>query len=348
MDSSPDVTLPAAFNDLDIGIVLRDPETGAALDVNEQVEQLYGYSRAALLEMEIGDFTAPSTTFSQAEAIRRIRAAADGESQVFEWQVERATGELVWIRVRLNRTTIDGTTCVIAEIREITEYKARERRLRLLNRVVRHNLRNETNVLLGYADRLKQAVEAKTLEEEVETILEIATEIGALSDSIRQLEQIATPDATQRSLTNIGELVHEVVAEAQSEYTAAEITFDTHDDVWVNADTGLRYAIRHAIENAVEHNDRDVPTVEVAVSIDSPTGQAAIAVSDDGPAIPDIEIDVLKEDVAASSTYHGSGVGLWVMQWCVDSLGGELVFEENSPRGNVVRFLLPQVDLSET
>ncbi len=347
MNGSQDVMLPVAFDDLDIGIVLRDPETGAALDVNEQAERLYGYSRSEILEMEIDDLTAPSMKFSQEEAIRRIHAAAAGEPQVFEWRIERATGELVWIRVRLNRTTIDDITCIIAEIRDITEYKARERRLRLLNRVVRHNLRNETNVLMGYADRLKQAVEEKTLEEEVETIREIASEIGTLSDSIRQIEEIATPDATQRSPTDIGELVESIVAEVRADATAAELSVNIQDDVCVNADTGLQHAIRHVIDNAIGHSDRDVPSVDVSVAIDPNTKQAEIAVSDDGPTIPDVEVDVLREDVTASNTYHGSGVGLWVMQWCVDSLGGELVFEENTPRGNVVRFLLPRIDRSE-
>jgi len=347
MGISQGVSLPAAFDDLEIGIVLRNPETGAALDANNRIEELYGYSRAELLEMEIGQFTAPSTKFSQDEATRRLRAAAAGESQVFEWRIERPTGELVWVRVRLNRTTIDDVTCVIAEVREITEYKERERRLRLLNRVVRHNLRNETNVLMGYADRLKQAIKEETLEKEVETIREIASEIGTMSDSIRQIEEIATPDATQRSPTDIGELVEEIVAEARADATAAEITVDIQDDACVNADTGLRHAVTQAVDNATKHNDREVPSVEVSVAIDSATGQAEIAVSDDGPPIPDIEVDVLRDDVESSATYHGSGIGLWVMQWCVDSLGGELVFEENTSRGNVVRFLLPRVDRSE-
>ncbi|MFD1564930.1 ATP-binding protein [Haloarchaeobius amylolyticus] len=344
MGRSQDVSLPAAFDDLEIGVVVRDPETGAALDTNDRIEELYGYSRGELLEMDIEEFTAPSTTFSQDEAIRRLRAAAAGESQVFEWRIERPSGELVWIRVRLDRTTIDDTTCIIAEVREITEYKAQTRRLRLLNRVVRHNLRNETNVLMGYADRLKRAIKEKTLEREVETILEIASEIGSLSDSIRQIEEITTPDATQRSHIDVGELVEEVAAEARADAVAAEITVEIRDDICVNADTGLRHAITHAIDNAIEHNDREVPSVEVSVGIDSATGQAEIAVSDDGPPIPDVEVDVLREEVAASATYHGSGIGLWVMQWCVDSLGGELVFEANTPRGNVVRFLLPRAE----
>ncbi|WP_226040862.1 PAS domain-containing sensor histidine kinase [Natrinema sp. DC36] len=347
MAGSQKVSLPAAFDDLDIGITLRDPKTGALLDLNERVQQLYGYSRENLLKMEIGDYTPVSKKFSQEKAVRRIQAAAAGDSQVFEWRIERANGEQIWVRVRLNQTTIDGTTCVLAEIRDITEYKARERRLRLLNRIVRHNLRNETNVLIGYADRLKKAIEEESLQEEVETILEISMEIGTLSNSVQQIEDIAEPDATQRSPTNINGLVKNIVTETQVDHSEVDLTVNVQDDICVNADKGLRYAIEHAVDNAIVHNDQDIPSVKVLTAIDSDTGLGEISIIDNGPTISDVEINVLNEDVMASTTYHGSGVGLWVMKWCVHSLGGELIFEKNSPRGNVVRFLLPQVDPSK-
>ncbi|MDS0474673.1 PAS domain-containing sensor histidine kinase [Natrinema sp. 1APR25-10V2] len=333
--------LPRVFDDLQVGVTLHEPETGGILDINTRLEELYGYSRSNMREMEVGDFMATSTRFSQKEALRRIRAAANGDEQVFEWQIERATGELVWVQVCLNQTMIDGTPCVLAEIRDITEYKARERRLRLLSRVVRHNLRNETNVLMGYADRLKSAIEDETLEDEVETISEIATEIGTLSDSIRQVEEIAEPDATERSPTDLGDLVEETAAEIRSQYLDVELTVDIRSNTLVNADRGLRYAVKHALENAIVHTDHKTPIVTVVVT--ETTDRGEIRVIDTGPAIPEVETTVLKEPVTASTTYHGSGVGLWVMQWCVDALGGELVFEENNPRGNVVRFLLPEI-----
>ncbi|WP_440770557.1 PAS domain-containing sensor histidine kinase [Natronorubrum sp. DTA28] len=338
------VVLPNSFDDLKIGVTLHEPETGEILDVNKPLEQLYGYTRAELREMEVGDYTASTKRFTQEKAVRRIQAAADGDEQVFEWQIERATGELVWVRACLNRTTIDEATCVIAEIRDITEYKARERRLRLLNRVIRHNLRNETNILIGYADRLRSAIEEETLEEEVETIVEIAMEIGTLSDSIQQVEEIAEPGATERSPTNVTRLITEVATEIQSEYPAAELTVDIESDVLVNADKGLHYATKHALENAIVHSDDEAPIVEISVTENTDTGRGVIQISDTNSIIPAVEVDVLKEDVTASTTFHGSGVGLWVMQWCVDSLGGELIFEEDSPDGNIVRFLLPQTD----
>ncbi|WP_137290046.1 sensor histidine kinase [Natronorubrum halophilum] len=347
MGESESVTLPEIFDDLTVGIIVHDPQTGEILDVNDQIEQLYGHSGAVIREMNVEDFTAPSTRFSQNEAVRLIRAAADGDPQTFEWRVERVNGELLWVCANLKRTTIDATPVVIAEIRDITRYKARERRLRLLSRVVRHNLRNETNLLMGYADRIQSAIKEDTFETEIGTILDIAAEIGTLSDSIRQIEEIAEPSATQRHPMNIGDVVREQVEEGRSEYPKADLTVDVRSEVHVNADRALHYAIRHAIENAIVHNDRETPSVTVVITEDANAGQGEIRFIDNGPFIPEIEIDALDDEVPTSSTYHGSGVGLWVMKWCVDSLGGELSFERRSPRGNIVRFLLPQASAAE-
>ncbi|MWV65692.1 PAS domain S-box protein [Halorubrum sp. JWXQ-INN 858] len=342
MSDEGGVRLPRAFDDLRIGITLHDPATGAVLDGNERLAELYGYPLEELRTMNVEDYTAPSTRFTQREAVERIRAAAGGDPQVFEWQIERANEELRWVRVQLNRTTLDGDDYVLAEVQDITAYRARERRLRLLSRVVRHNLRNKTNVLLGYAERVKTAIEDERLEAEVQTILDITMEVGTLSDSVREIEEIAEPDATERSPTDLRELVDDLVADAAAAFPSADLTVDGGTDIRVIVDKGVAYAVRHALENAIDHNDRPEPSVTVSVVDDPEHERGIVRIADDGPTIPDHEIDVLNEDVETSSTYHGTGVGLWVIQWCVDSLGGELTFDANDPRGNVVSIALPK------
>jgi K+-sensing histidine kinase KdpD len=173
--------------------------------------------------------------------------------------------------------------------------------------------------------------------------VEITNEVGTLSDSVRQIEEIAEPDATERSPTDLRDVVEAAVERARREYDDATVRLDNAASVTVVADEGVTYAVEHAIENAVEHNDRRAPEVTVTVVEDRANQRGIIRVADDGPPIPAVEIDVLETDVEASSTYHGSGVGLWVMQWCVDSLGGELSFAENTPRGNLVSIALPTV-----
>lgn len=334
-------SLPALLHDLDTAVVIHDPGTGRVVDATEPAKELYGYSRDQLQGMTIEELTPPSTKFTGSDGVSRIRAAADGDPQRFEWQIERSNGELRWVRIHLTDTAIDRADYVVAEVEDITEYRAREQRLRLLSRVVRHNLRNRTNVLMGYADQIRTEIEDESVEDAVETIMDITTEVGSLSDSVRQLEEIAEPDATERSATELRTFVEPLVDEFGEEYPDARITFEAARAVHVVADQGLRYAVEHAIENAIEHNDQPTPTVSVTVA-EGPSGNGEIRIADDGPRIPESEIEVLEEDVEASSTYHGSGIGLWIIQWCVDSLGGELVFEENTPRGNVITMRLPK------
>lgn len=54
-----------------------------------------------------------------------------------------------------------------------------------------------------------------------------------------------------------------------------------------------------------------------------------------------LEIEALDEYTETTATSHGSGVGLFVMKWCIESLGGELKIERRDRRGNTVSFYLP-------
>jgi len=117
---------------------------------------------------------------------------------------------------------------------------------------------------MGYADRVRQAVEDETIEQEIETVLDITTEVGGLSDSVKQIEEIAEPDATERSQTDLRAVARSLVADAR-DTSEREFLGDRAESVWVIADKGIRYAIEHAVRNAVEHNDRETPSVTVSV-----------------------------------------------------------------------------------
>lgn len=343
MTSETNVAVPRVLDDLDVGILLHHPEDARILGVNAETERIYGYDRTTLATMTIDEFSADSNSFTQEEAVDRVRAAADGDPQTFEWQIKRANGERRWVEVHLRATTIDDVDVVLAEVRDVTAYRARERRLHLLSRVIRHNLRNDMTILEGHAQRLKDALEHDTLEDDVDVILDIATEVGTLSESIGQIEEIVEPEATKRETRDLAEIVASVVADARRTYDA-EFVLGTIESAFVVADRGVEYALRQALDNAVEHADDDARPITVTVSVetDADDERGVVRVADQNPPIPDVETDVLDEEVEQTSTYHGSGVGLWVMKWCVESLGGNLSFAANDPRGNVVSLALPR------
>ena len=122
-------TVSTVFDDLEIGITLHDPETGAIVGVNNRLEALYGYSETELQGMDVADYSATDEGFTQADAEARIEAAAAGEPQAFEWRIQRADGERIWVRARLARTELDGEAYVLAEIRDISDRKQRQQTL---------------------------------------------------------------------------------------------------------------------------------------------------------------------------------------------------------------------------
>jgi signal transduction histidine kinase len=101
--------------------------------------------------------------------------------------------------------------------------------------------------------------------------------------------------------------------------------------------------VRHAVENGIEHDDSDEPHVEVrAAALDN---GAVIEVEDDGPGIPESEIEPL---VAGEETrlVHGSGAGLWILDRVVQYSGGTVEFDTDSD-GTVVRLIVDQTALPQ-
>ena len=336
----PESPLPPFADLLDVTVLLHDPETGAILDANATAETLYGYSTAELRERGVAGISTESPRFSGDAALERVRAAADGADQAFEWQIRRADSETRWIQVRLRRVTLEGTAYVLAEVRDITAFKRRTRRLELLHRVIRHNLRNEMSVVMGHAGSLERALEDEDRERQAEVIRDVADDVSRMTESVSRIEEIASNDATDFSPVEVVRLLEELATEFAADHPEATVTVEAEGPVWVSADSGLRYGLEHALANAIEHHDGD-PEVVLRAARDDRDSRAVVQVVDDGPAIPDVEVDAIDAGAEVSDMHHGSGVGLFVMKWCAESLGGRLEVHADDSRGNTVEFTLP-------
>ena len=66
-----------------------------------------------------------------------------------------------------------------------------------------------------------------------------------------------------------------------------------------------------------------------------PSIDLAVRVADDGPGIPEQELDILRKG-HETQLQHGSSLGLWLAYWLVSAMGGDLRFDDNEPRGAVV------------
>lgn len=212
---------------------------------------------------------------------------------------------------------------------------ARERRkLAVLNRIVRHNLRNDAQVLLGNSEVLVSDLDDDRLGPLADAIATKATALASMNEKLGNFQAAIDHDPDDERAVEIRETVEEVVADLTAVHSEATVETDLPDAITVRADDKLADAIRESVENAIVHGGESVRVTAARTD-----GHVEISVRDDGPGIPDHEIAPLAEGAEITQLEHGTGVGLWVVRSVVDAYDGSLRFDTDD--GTTVTIRLP-------
>lgn len=335
------VGLPAEYDTLNVGLALYDPAHGTILDANERFGTLLGYSTDQLRELSVEAYTANTFSKSDTEFRERLQASAAGSSQQFTWRAKRADGELIWVQVYLSKDPESGHAGVRAEVRDITDQFETRHREELFWRVIRHNLRNEAAVIMGSADRIRTHATTELVQNIAATIQTRADNLGKMADSVNEIEQAVSNIDSQYAHRHATTAVREVAREVEGGYPAAEITIEERKEMGIYVDEAFTHAVKEALENAIVHSEEAWPEVTVRIGPSPNTGRVEISITDTNPPIPDAELTALFSPTDTTPTSHGTGVGLFVMRWCIESLGGEIKFERRDPCGNIISLYLP-------
>jgi signal transduction histidine kinase len=237
--------------------------------------------------------------------------------------------------LRDSADTFVGTTIVL---QDITAEREREQRLAVLNRVLRHNLRNDLNVVQGFIDIARERTADPELENYLATAEENTRGVIELGEKARDIERVVGSDDREPSELHLRALFEELRAELLEPYPDATIRLDVPPEVRLTADELLvDRVLRNLLENAIEHGDGEV-TVTARHERRHGEPHAIVTVADEGPGIPAHELSVL-EALEETALEHGSGLGLWLVEWGVSALGGTVTFETDG--GTTVTLELP-------
>ena len=224
----------------------------------------------------------------------------------------------------------DGNvTGLVGTGRDISDRVRREERLSVLNRVLRHNIRNQSSVLLARADHLRERV-ADDDETHVAAVGDVARRLSRMGQLARKVDRALaeTDDPDAVPLPAIVDDTREVFDPPEE----ATVEIDDPPAVSVRAAPPSGDALAELMDNAVRHNPDAEPTVTVEFAVRE--GSVTVTVDDDGPGIPDSEIAALAGE--ESQLDHSAGLGMWFVSWVVEATDGHLSFAESDLGGSRV------------
>ncbi len=333
----------ALFENVPDAVISARQSDGDAIAeaVNPAFEHVFGYEESALVDEPLHQFIVPSDGKPEAEAITQ----RSSRGEIVEAEVKRRTVDglrdfmLRAVPVEMN----ESSSRTFGVYTDITDRKQRQKRVEILNRVLRHDMRNGMNIIDGCAEMLAEAVDGDEIEYAT-TIQERAGELIGLAEKTRAVERVLERESTTAGPINVADAVAEATARLESAYPDVELTSSIPDRTFARTNESLRTALFQILENAVEHNETSDPTIDISVCDRTDNGMLAISIADDGPGMPDEERELLQGDREITQLRHTSGLGLWLVTLVVTQSGGQLTFESNEPRGTVVTIEIPQAD----
>jgi PAS domain S-box-containing protein len=322
------------------------------LFVNDAFEDLWGMDIETVREepQQFLEGVHPEDRPAVEAAMQELSA---GERVDIEYRVnpEREYRRWVWVQgvpivedsegsvtPRTSDDAADGEVVrIVGFARDVTDRRRRERQLRVIDRLLRHNLRNDMNVILGHAE-LAREQSTGVVAESMETVIRTGEGLLATAAKERSIVNLLSEPTPRRPMQVLA-LVEAAVEHVRAAHPAATVELSCPDDVEVSTVPELQLALEELLENAIVHTAEAEPTVLVTVEHDDDTAQ--LCVTDVGPAIPDNEVEMLSDDV--SDVFHGTGLGLWLVFWVVDLADGDIEFRRDPERGNCVALTLPRV-----
>jgi len=198
----------------------------------------------------------------------------------------------------------------------------------IVDRILRHNIRNQMTVVRGHTELIESSIDddgrtpaVGEIREHIAAITEATETLQSVSENARQLGQLIDNHQADTTVA-LDDTAREVVEESRQEFPDATIrvvdTSPSDDTPTVETVQGVEYTLANLVENAVVHNDGE-PRVEVRIEQNPPR----FVVSDNGPGIPDYEIEAIGTE-NESQLQHGSGAGLWLAERVATYSGGNL------------------------
>ncbi|MXV61616.1 PAS domain S-box protein [Natronorubrum sp. JWXQ-INN-674] len=338
-----------AMDEAPMGIIISNPSQDEMpiTYVNNHFCEVTGYDEDDAIGRNPRFLQGPLTADDPVEKVRdAIESRTTVETDILNY---RSDGTPFWNHMQIAPITDSGGDLAyfVGFQNDVTDRVESERRIEVLHRILLHNIRNELNILLGHLTELKEQQDVDP--DTISGVKQPATNLLASSEKARQIEALLTSTSFEPEPVSLSTVFDRVLNQLSVSAEDVDLQLEGLSDRTVVAQEQIAAAFRELLQNAVKHSSKADQTATVTAEQESVVfsekgierDAIKVHVEDSNPLISELDRTRLLGD-KESPVHHGSGLGLWLVNWLVTMSGGLVSYTERESGGNRVTVVLLQ------
>lgn len=256
------------------------------VDCNSKALEMYGAKRSEILGETPYDLFYPhSNEKTQRKALKYINNALAGFPQVFEWKLRRKDGGLFYGEIKLNNLNLKGKTYLMAMIRDITERKIAEDKIKVslhekevLLREIHHRVKNNLQIISSLLNLQSRGIDNEEVQEVFKESQARVKSMAMVHEKLYQSQNLSRIQFKDYILSLVNNLLQTYLRDPSGIQLKTDI-----DDVYIDINTAVPSGliINEIISNSLKYafdDDRG----EIKISLRKDDDEIVLKISDNG------------------------------------------------------------------
>ena len=353
-----------AFRQSPLAITISTEAEGLYLDANESFLKMTGYTRGEVVGHTSSELTFWASPSLRADLLRPLRVGGRVTNHRMEFRT--STGEIRQAELSWEEIEVDGHSCLLSFMRDITETQRLEAQFRQAQKMeavgrlaggVAHDFNNMLSVIIGYSDLSIDLIPSESLVKRYLVQIKKASERAALLT--RQLlafsrQQIVFPRILDLNdvVNNLSAMLLRMVGESISvsfrptrPLGTIEADPGQIEQILMNLVVNARDAMPHGGEIIVATAHAELDEQYVSEHAGSQGGRhVVLAISDTGCGIEEsIKSKIFEPFFTTKGIGQGTGLGLSTVYGIVTQSKGSISFDSEAGKGTTFKVYFPRI-----
>ncbi len=317
--------------------IYRLSKNGKILEANKALEDFFGYSLDELKKMDL------TKLYKDPTKRKKFFELLDKQGYVKNYEVEyvRKDGKIVIGNEFAVKVRERGEEYIDGIIHDITELKKAQKEADFYNALLRHDVANKLQLIIGYLEMLLESNLNKEQKELAELAMKSAITASKIIENVRKLQVLK--EKVKKEEIDLDNLIESIVHEYGKDAMEKDIEIEfTPSEKKVKATQFLGEAISNIVWNAIIHSRAD----KIGICVEENEKWVKINIEDNGIGISDEIKQKIFDMGYKGKESKGSGLGLYLTKRIIENMGGKIEvkdrLENGKRKGIIFQICLPK------